>query len=279
MSAHPVFVLDPHGNPLTPTTPAKARKLLQGGVAEKVWSKFGTFGIRMLVETRHETPRVALGVDHGTKFEGYSVVVDRENALNVKLDLPDKKEILKKVEERRTLRRARRFRKCRRRPCRSDNRSRKDFLAPSQKVLVDSRLKVLDALCRTYPINVAGVEDVCFNHATKRWGAQHGGGRQAGGERVCQASDADHPGGGDRPVRVRGLRRCVRPTGSIPGRRVQPEADPLVAGLPDPGRVRAAMAQGPESHGPAMTKGRNQRPSVFVHSVVRSAESCIRKAV
>lgn len=171
MSAHPVFVLDPHGNPLTPTTPAKARKLLQGGVAEEVWSKFGTFGIRMLVETRHETRRVALGVDHGTKFEGYSVVVDRENALNVKLDLPDKKKILKKVEERRTLRRARRFRKCRRRPCRSDNRSQKDFLAPSQKVLVDSRLKVLDALCRTYPINVAGVEDVCFNHAAKRWGA------------------------------------------------------------------------------------------------------------
>ena len=125
----------------------------------------------MLVSTRRETPRVALGVDHGTKFEGFSVVVDRENALNVKLDLPDKKKILKKLEERKTMRRARRFRKCRRRPCRSDNRSRKDFLAPSQRVLVDSRLKVLGELCRVYPINVAGAEDVGFDHATKRWGA------------------------------------------------------------------------------------------------------------
>jgi len=170
-SRHSVFVLGPDGKPLTPTTPAKAHKLLQGGVAKKVRSKLGTFGIQLLVSTRRETPRGALGVDHGTKFEGYSVVVDRENALNVQLDLPDKKKILKKLEERRTLRRARRFRKCRRRQCRSKNRSRRDFLAPSQKVLVDSRLKVLGELCRVYPVTVAGVEDVCFNHAAKRWGA------------------------------------------------------------------------------------------------------------
>src|SRR5438270_6926105 len=92
-SGHSVFVLDHQGRPLTPTTPAKARKLVNGGVAEKVWSKFGTFGVRLLIETRQETPRTALGVDHGTKFEGYSVIVDQENPLNVKLDLPDKKRI------------------------------------------------------------------------------------------------------------------------------------------------------------------------------------------
>jgi hypothetical protein len=159
------------GTPLTPTTPAKARKLLKGGVAEIVWSKFGTFGIRMLHPTRRQTPRTALGVDHGTKFEGYSVVVGTENTLNVKLDLPDKKKVVKKLEERRALRRARRFRHCRRRPCRSDNRGCKGFLAPSQKAIVGSRLKVLGALSRVYPVTVAGVEDVCFNHAAQRWGA------------------------------------------------------------------------------------------------------------
>ena len=31
----------------------------------------------------------------GSKFEGYSVVVDRENTLNVNLDLPDKKKVVK----------------------------------------------------------------------------------------------------------------------------------------------------------------------------------------
>jgi hypothetical protein len=170
-SGHSVFVLDYQGQPLTPTTPAKARKLLQGGAAVKVWSQFGTFGIRLLVPTRRHTPRTALGIDHGSKFEGYSVVVDRENSLNVKLDLPDKEAILKKVEERRRLRRARRFRNCRRRPARSDNRSRQQFLAPSQGVLVASRLKVLGAFCRIYPVTVAGVEDVRFHHARHHWGA------------------------------------------------------------------------------------------------------------
>src|SRR5262249_15234245 len=86
-------------------------------------------------------------------------------------DLPQKKSIIKKVTERRALRRARRFRRCRRRPCRSDNRSRKDFLAPSQGVIVAARLKILGALCRIYPVTVAGVEDVGFNHAQHRWGA------------------------------------------------------------------------------------------------------------
>jgi hypothetical protein len=112
-----------------------------------------------------------LGVDHGTKFEGYSVVVDHENNLNIKLDLPDKKTILQKVTQRRVLRRARRFRQCRRRPCRADNRSRPGFLAPSQAVLVASRLKILRELCRIYPVSVAGVDDAGFNHAHHRWGA------------------------------------------------------------------------------------------------------------
>src|SRR5947208_13304727 len=165
MSAHSVFVLGGDGTPLTPTTPARARKLLQAGVARKRWSKFGTFGIQMLVPTRRETPVTTLGIDHGTKFEGYAVVCGAENVLAVKLDLPDKKKIVAKLTERRQLRRVRRFRKCRRRPMRSKNRSRKGFLAPSQAVMVGSRLKVMRALFAIYPITMVGFEDVRFNHA------------------------------------------------------------------------------------------------------------------
>lgn len=171
MSLHSVFVLGVRGNPLTPTTPAQARKLLKAGVAKPTWSKFSTFGIQMCVETRTETPEGALGVDGGTKFEGYSVVVGTENPLNVKLDLPDKKKIVKKVEERSDVRRARRFRTCRRRPKRFDNRERKGFIAPGQLVVVCSRLKILRELFRIYPLQSVGFEDVRFNHAKKRWGA------------------------------------------------------------------------------------------------------------
>lgn len=155
---------------MTPTTPTKARKLLGGGVAEPIWNKFGQMGIQMLVDTRKETPKTALGVDFGTKFEGYSVVVGKENNLSVMWKLPDKKKIVKKLEERSELRRARRWRTCRRRECRFDNRARKDFLAPSQRMMVQSRLKAIAEFFRCYPIDAVALEDVKFNHRDKRWG-------------------------------------------------------------------------------------------------------------
>jgi hypothetical protein len=167
-----VFVLSKAGKPLTPTTSARARKLLKAGVAQKVWSKFGTFGIQLLVESRVEVPLTTLGYDAGTKFEGFAVVSGKENVLAIKLDLPHKQNIVRKLAERRILRRGRRFRKTRRRPSRLDNRIRKsDWIAPAQLVIVQARLKVLVALFSIYPISAVGFEDVRFNHSQNRWSA------------------------------------------------------------------------------------------------------------
>src|SRR5688572_17896902 len=90
LAMHSVFVLSVSGEPITPTTPARARKLLKANIAKPIWSKFGTFGIQLLVETRNEVPLTTLGYDAGTKFEGFAVVCGRENNLAIKLDLPDK---------------------------------------------------------------------------------------------------------------------------------------------------------------------------------------------
>ena len=170
ISGHTVFVLSKNGKPLTPTTPAKARKLLRGKVAEPIWNKFGKFGIRMLKDVGTVTPKTVLGVDNGTKFEGYSVVVGGENNLNVMWKLPDKKKIVKKLDDRRDLRRARRQRNCRRRPARFDNRGKDGFIAPSQLVMVQSRFKAIQEFFKCYPITDVAVEDVRFNHAIHRWG-------------------------------------------------------------------------------------------------------------
>ncbi len=169
MWTHSVFVLDVQGKPLTPTTSAKARKLLKGGQAKQCWSKFNTFGIQLMVNTRTKIPDTALGIDNGAKFEGYSIVCDKENNLSIKLDLPDKKKIMRKLKERREARRARRSR-LRRRPERWNNRSKKGFIAPSQLVLIQSRLKIISEFCRIYPISSVGIEDVRFNHSKYRWG-------------------------------------------------------------------------------------------------------------
>jgi hypothetical protein len=160
MSAYPVFVLSKDGNPLTPTKSAKAKKLLTVGVAKPVWNKFGQFGIQMLVDTRKHTPKTALGIDNGTKFEGYSIVCGTENQLNAMWKLPDKNKIIKKLEERRRLRRARRCRNTRKRPRRFNNRNMAGFIAPSQLVMINSRLKIIREFFRIYPISFVGIEDV-----------------------------------------------------------------------------------------------------------------------
>jgi hypothetical protein len=166
-----VFVLGWDGEPLTPTTNTKARKLMKGGAAKPVWNKFGQMGVQLLVGTRKEVPMMALGVDLGTKFEGYSVVSEKMNNLNVMWKLPDKKKIVRKLTERRVLRRARRHRMLRSRSKRVDNRERKGFIAPSQNVIVQSRLKAMQEIFRCYPIQKVALEDVTFNHAKKRYGA------------------------------------------------------------------------------------------------------------
>jgi hypothetical protein len=170
ISGHNVFVLGIDGKPLTPTTNAKARKLMKGNQAKPIWNKFGKFGIEMQVETRKETPNTSFGVDFGTKFEGYAVVVGSENNLSVMWKLPDKKKIVRKMMERKQLRRVRRQRNCRRRPCRINNRNRDGFIAPSQMVMIQSRQKAMREFFKCYPITTVAIEDVCFNHSKHRWG-------------------------------------------------------------------------------------------------------------
>ena len=170
LSGHSVFVLDVNGKPLTPCKPSKARKLLKDNQAKPVWNKFSRFGIQMLVEVGNKTPKTVLGVDFGTKFEGYSVVVGTENNLSVMWLLPEKKKLVKKLTERRHLRRARRWRTCRRRACRFDNREKDGFIAPSQLMMVQSRLKAIREFFKCYPITNVVLEDVKFNHRDKRWG-------------------------------------------------------------------------------------------------------------
>ncbi|MFQ5794181.1 MAG: RRXRR domain-containing protein [Candidatus Bipolaricaulia bacterium] len=162
-------VLHQDGTPLTPCKPAKARKLLRGGVAEKRWNKLGHFYIQMRVETGKQIPEMWLADDPGSQFDGIAVASHQRVQTTAMLELPSG--IAKKMTNRRQLRRARRYRKCRRRPKRFDNRHRPEgWTAPSQKAKVDFRLKVIGELYKLYPIAGAVVEDVRFNHYRNRWG-------------------------------------------------------------------------------------------------------------
>lgn len=154
-----------------PTTPARCRKMLEDGVAEKKWTNEGVFYIKMLIEVGDEKQGVVLAIDPGSSYDGYCVSGTEEVALMGMAVLPSR--VHKRMETRRALRRSRRHRKCRRREARFDNRKKKKgWIAPSQLAKVQLRIQLMERLCKIFPITDIVIEDVCFNHAKWRDGAR-----------------------------------------------------------------------------------------------------------
>src|SRR5688572_30477619 len=104
-----------------PCTPLKARLLIKHGQAHPKRNKLGLFFIQLTytVEQPANQPLV-VGIDPGSKFEGYSVVGTHETVLSLMAEAPD--HVKRAVARRRTMRRARRQRKCWRRKARFANR-------------------------------------------------------------------------------------------------------------------------------------------------------------
>lgn len=164
-----VPVVSQDGKPLMPTKPAKCRKMIESGVAKKCWSKEGVFYAQMLIPVSEETQEMALAIDPGSKYDGYAVSGTREVILQGMAVLP--RNVRKRMETRRMLRHNRRYRKCRRREARFNNRKKKDgWIAPSQLAKVQLRIRIMQRLCQLLPITDILIEDVCFNHYEKCWG-------------------------------------------------------------------------------------------------------------
>jgi hypothetical protein len=137
----------------------RARLLMEKGAAKPYWRK-GIFCILLLrkeSEQREEYKDVVVGIDTGSKREGYTVATEKSVVLNITTNTPDW--VKDSVETRRNLRRARRQRKTPYRKCRG-NRSKKSFLAPSTKARWDCKLRILKFLTTILPITKINIEDV-----------------------------------------------------------------------------------------------------------------------
>lgn len=164
-----VPVVSVNGKPLMPTTPKKARLMMKDGVAKPQRNKLGLFYIQMTRPVGENTQPMAVAVDPGAKYDGVAVASYKQVEVEAMVFLPDG--VPEKMETRRNLRRARRFRNTPRRPARFNNRKRNEgWLAPTQKSKVECRLKVVRKLCKIYPIKTIITEDVRFNHARDRNG-------------------------------------------------------------------------------------------------------------
>jgi hypothetical protein len=55
-----------------PCTPAKARSLLKSGQARPRWNKLGLFMVQLCYEQEPDNQPLVVGIDPGSKFEGFS---------------------------------------------------------------------------------------------------------------------------------------------------------------------------------------------------------------
>ena len=163
-----VPVLDKNRVPLMPCSEKRAKKLMDRGDARPFWCK-GVFCIILQREpkSRHMQD-IAVAIDPGSKFNGYTVKSEAHTLLNVQANAIS--DVKKKVEERAMLRRGRRGRKTPYRKCRF-NRSIKERLAPSTKARWQQHLNMVKWFSKMYNIKHVVVEDIAAKtlKGAKKW--------------------------------------------------------------------------------------------------------------
>ncbi|MFP3988358.1 RNA-guided endonuclease IscB [Streptomyces sp. E11-3] len=162
-----VFVLEKHGVPLQPTTPARARKLLKSGRA--VVSRHTPFVIRLKdrAAADSEIDGVEVGIDPGSKHTGIAVFTtqagERRGRYAIQLDHRGAR-IKKRVDQRASFRRGRRSRNLRYRAPRFLNRSRPEgWLPPSLQHRVDTSVAWAERVARWAPVRATHLESVAFD--------------------------------------------------------------------------------------------------------------------
>ncbi len=153
-----VPVVDKNQNPLMPTKPSRARKWIRDKKATPFW-KNGVFCVRLNVDPSDRYfQEICVGVDPGSKKEGWTVKSESYTYLNVQADAHNK--VGKKVEKRRELRRGRRSRKCPNRKNRTNRLANKERIPAGTRARWDWKLRILDWFSKLYPITHVCVEDI-----------------------------------------------------------------------------------------------------------------------
>lgn len=146
-----VPVLNPDSTPAMPTKPSRARRWLKEGIAKVVYNDLNIFCIQLVEEpSGKDTQTVALGIDPGKLYTGIAAQSAKATLFMAHLILPFQT-VKDRMEQRRMMRRNRRYRKCRRRPARFNNRRFKK-VPPSIKANRQLELRVVKELLAIYPI-------------------------------------------------------------------------------------------------------------------------------
>ena len=161
-----VPVVDRDQKPLMPTTPSRARRWIKSGKATPFWKK-GVFCVRLNVEpSGRQTQPIAVGIDPGSKKEGWTVKSQAHTYLNIQADAVTW--VKDHMEQRRQMRRIRRYRKT---PCRQPRANRaRGSIPPSTKARWQWKLRLASWLCKLFPISIFVVEDIkAKTKGKRRW--------------------------------------------------------------------------------------------------------------
>ncbi|MHA2243913.1 MAG: RNA-guided endonuclease IscB [Candidatus Hodarchaeales archaeon] len=156
-----VYVLNMRGQPLMPTSPRKARVLLKKSKATVV--RRMPFTIQLKYAAGEKKQPITLGIDVGYLTIGFSAITSKLEILSGEVTL--RKDVSKKLVERRIYRRNRRNRLWYRKP-RFLNRThskKKGWLAPSIRHKYDSHLLLIEKIKRFLPITKIIVEVASFD--------------------------------------------------------------------------------------------------------------------
>lgn len=157
-----VYVINKHGCPLMPCSPAKARHLLDDGKAKV--KKRTPFTIQLIYGSSGYTEEVILGVDAGSKTIGLSASTKEEELFAA--NVTPRNDVVDLLSTRREFRRARRNRKTRYRKARFDNRvhsKHKGWLAPSVEVKIQEHISCIKRVCNILPVSKVVVETAEFD--------------------------------------------------------------------------------------------------------------------
>lgn len=159
-----VYVLDTSGHPLMPTQRfGKVKRMLDDGLAKVVRKE--PFTIQLLYEPKTKvTQDVFLGVDTGSRYIGAAAY--SEGRILYASEVEIRNDITKKMDDRRSCRRNRRYRKTRYRKPRFLNRknsTKKDRFNPTMVSKINSHVREIEFIKSILPINKKASEKAIFD--------------------------------------------------------------------------------------------------------------------
>ena len=163
----PVYVLNLRGQPLMPTTPRKARKLVQANQAKVI--RRLPYPIQLCYATGETKQQIKLGIDSGYSVIGFSATTENREVIAGEVEL--RQDVSRNLTQRRQYRRTRRNRLWYRKP-RFKNRvatKKPGWFPPSLRHKLASHKRLIADLQRMLPITTIRVEVATFDaHQLKK---------------------------------------------------------------------------------------------------------------